>query len=491
MSNIIIVICFLILIIVSLCGNCLVCRMLIRQRKLCNNSTNILIGILAVSDLMMTAFNVPFTVADIILNDWIFGNFFCILVSFVQANSVYVSSFTMAVIAIDRCNAIYKFKPKNHSNDAHHQTSNANTEHRIDSEDNNNGIDFKNKISSSNDNHYKNHNSNNNHNDRNDGDFRKNFNHSDDNVDVDVDDDDDDEDDGDGGEGCENDDNSSSNNNNNNINNKSSYTILDRSEISNKIANDRKNIRNKKIQNARKNLDEQQQSINSNRRRIKLKNCSILERLNQIFRLCFGCCLAERKEPSRIRLRLQLRTRMILIISGIWIIAALHSLPHTIFNRVTVIETNKISNHNNLIVDRDAIEKMRMKMEVRGKRVGKNMMVRMKKISLQQNPTIIILHIIFTIITTIIIIIIIIIITTINLTTITTSIIIIIIIVMSISSTNPIRTKQNGSDWMMDRYRIIPSMISQQNSKRNRRFKDIVVVYQCCLIGSDRIMVFG
>ncbi|UXI20737.1 thioredoxin-like protein 4A-like [Sarcoptes scabiei] len=248
MSNIIIVICFLILIIVSLCGNCLVCRMLIRQRKLCNNSTNILIGILAVSDLMMTAFNVPFTVADIILNDWIFGNFFCILVSFVQANSVYVSSFTMAVIAIDRCNAIYKFKPKNHSNDAHHQISNANTEHRIDSEDNNNGIDFKNKINATN---------------------------------------------------------------------------------------------------------EQQQSINSNRRRIKLKNCSILERLNQIFRLCFGCCLAERKEPSRIRLRLQLRTRMILIISGIWIIAALHSLPHTIFNRVTVIETNKISNHNNLIVDRD------------------------------------------------------------------------------------------------------------------------------------------
>lgn len=49
---------------------------------------------------------------DIILKDWIFGEFFCTLVSFVQANSVYVSSFTMAVIAINRWNAIYKFQPK-------------------------------------------------------------------------------------------------------------------------------------------------------------------------------------------------------------------------------------------------------------------------------------------------------------------------------------------------------------------------------------------
>jgi len=103
---------FSLIVIVSLCGNLLVCRTLMAQRRLRANSTNVLIGVLAISDLMMTIFNIPFTVMDIILKDWIFGSFFCILVSFVQANSVYVSSFTIGVIALNRQRLIYKFKPQ-------------------------------------------------------------------------------------------------------------------------------------------------------------------------------------------------------------------------------------------------------------------------------------------------------------------------------------------------------------------------------------------
>ncbi|KAJ6221992.1 hypothetical protein RDWZM_000537 [Blomia tropicalis] len=110
-QNIIILSLFTLIVIVSLCGNLLVCRTLIAQRRLRANSTNVLIGVLAISDLMMTIFNIPFTVGDIILKDWIFGPFFCTLVSFVQANSVYVSSFTMAVIAINRWRVVYQFNP--------------------------------------------------------------------------------------------------------------------------------------------------------------------------------------------------------------------------------------------------------------------------------------------------------------------------------------------------------------------------------------------
>ena len=116
LQNGFILVCYMLIIIVSLCGNLLVCRTLATQdRSLCSNSTNTLIGVLAVSDLMMTIFNIPFTVVDIIYKDWVFGSFFCTVMSFVQANSVYVSSFTMAVIAVNRWKQIYHFKAKTNS----------------------------------------------------------------------------------------------------------------------------------------------------------------------------------------------------------------------------------------------------------------------------------------------------------------------------------------------------------------------------------------
>jgi hypothetical protein len=109
--NVLITISYSLIVIVSLCGNTLVCKTIAFQPKM-RNSTNILIGVLAISDLIMTIFNIPFTVVDIILTDWIFGQFFCTLVSFVQANCVYVSSFTMAVIAINRWIAVYRTRPQ-------------------------------------------------------------------------------------------------------------------------------------------------------------------------------------------------------------------------------------------------------------------------------------------------------------------------------------------------------------------------------------------
>ena len=114
LQNILITISYSVIVIVSLVGNTLVFKTIAFQPKM-RNSTNILIAVLAVSDLLMTVFNIPFTVVDIIIRDWIFGQFFCTLVSFVQANCVYVSSFTMAVIAINRWKAVYRTRPQ-HSN---------------------------------------------------------------------------------------------------------------------------------------------------------------------------------------------------------------------------------------------------------------------------------------------------------------------------------------------------------------------------------------
>lgn len=105
--NVLITISYTLIVLISLIGNSLVFKTIAFQPKM-RTSTNILIAVLAVSDLLTTLFNIPFTVVDIILTDWIFGQFFCIFVSFIQANCVYVSSFTMAVIAINRWRAVYQ-----------------------------------------------------------------------------------------------------------------------------------------------------------------------------------------------------------------------------------------------------------------------------------------------------------------------------------------------------------------------------------------------
>jgi len=102
-------------VIVSLLGNILVCKTIWTKNR--HNSTNLLIANLAFSDILMTIFNIPFTVVDILLSDWIFGQFFCVVVPFIQACCVYVSSFTMLIIAVNRYRSIYQTpcRPRNRS----------------------------------------------------------------------------------------------------------------------------------------------------------------------------------------------------------------------------------------------------------------------------------------------------------------------------------------------------------------------------------------
>lgn len=96
---------YALIVIISLIGNLMVVYAIFSKRRM-RTTVNIFIGNLAISDLMMTIFNIPFSSARLLMDNWIFGDFMCHLAPFLQVVAVYVSTITMAYIAIDRYQAI-------------------------------------------------------------------------------------------------------------------------------------------------------------------------------------------------------------------------------------------------------------------------------------------------------------------------------------------------------------------------------------------------
>lgn len=92
------------IVVLSFFGNLLVCRVCLRNMT----KTNALILSLAGSDLIMSCLNIPFTYFRIfsVNYSWPFGSAMCFIVNFVQHMVVYVSSYTMAIIAIQRYRSI-------------------------------------------------------------------------------------------------------------------------------------------------------------------------------------------------------------------------------------------------------------------------------------------------------------------------------------------------------------------------------------------------
>lgn len=105
--NVIIIIFYSLIVVVSLCGNLLVCKIAFTKKKM-RTTTNILIASLACSDIVMTGFNIPFNIARLLLPNWPFGGFLCFFVPFIQISCVYVSTFTMTVISLHRWRTITK-----------------------------------------------------------------------------------------------------------------------------------------------------------------------------------------------------------------------------------------------------------------------------------------------------------------------------------------------------------------------------------------------
>ena len=83
-KNTLIIIFYSLIIIVSLFGNILVLKVVLSRFALRKRTTNILIMNLSVSDLLMTIFAIPVTVARLILDDWPLGSTLCFLAPFIQ-----------------------------------------------------------------------------------------------------------------------------------------------------------------------------------------------------------------------------------------------------------------------------------------------------------------------------------------------------------------------------------------------------------------------
>lgn len=109
----IIITAYSVTILLSVGGNGTVCYIVFRARRM-RTVMNFFIVSLALSDIFMAVFCIPFTfVANLILNEWPFGATMCPVVTFLQSVTVFLSSLTLVAISIDRYVAIiYPFRAK-------------------------------------------------------------------------------------------------------------------------------------------------------------------------------------------------------------------------------------------------------------------------------------------------------------------------------------------------------------------------------------------
>jgi len=82
-------------------GNLLVSLVVIRNPVM-HTVTNFFILNLAMSDIVMCLFAVPFTPLQSFTGRWLFGDVLCTLFPFSQGISVYISTLTLTIIAVDR-----------------------------------------------------------------------------------------------------------------------------------------------------------------------------------------------------------------------------------------------------------------------------------------------------------------------------------------------------------------------------------------------------
>ncbi|XP_013402807.1 RYamide receptor [Lingula anatina] len=97
---------YAVIIVLAIGGNILVCYVVIAYQRM-RTVTNYFIVNLAIGDILMAVFCIPMTfVANILLQYWPFGPFLCPVVLYIQIVSVFLSSFTLVAISLDRFRAI-------------------------------------------------------------------------------------------------------------------------------------------------------------------------------------------------------------------------------------------------------------------------------------------------------------------------------------------------------------------------------------------------
>ncbi|XP_030630724.1 pyroglutamylated RF-amide peptide receptor [Chanos chanos] len=106
------VIMYTIIFVLALVGNSLVVYIVVRKRAM-QTATNIFICSLAVSDLLITFFCIPFTLLQNISSEWLGGVLVCKTVPFVQTTAIVTGILTMTCIAVERYQGIvYPLKMK-------------------------------------------------------------------------------------------------------------------------------------------------------------------------------------------------------------------------------------------------------------------------------------------------------------------------------------------------------------------------------------------
>ncbi|XP_066299449.1 G-protein coupled receptor 54-like isoform X1 [Branchiostoma lanceolatum] len=91
--------------VIGLVGNSLVIYVILRDKAM-HTGTNFFILSLAVADLAFLAFSVPFTASTYFLPSWVFGEFMCKFVMYMNQVTVTVTCITLAAMSVDRCLAI-------------------------------------------------------------------------------------------------------------------------------------------------------------------------------------------------------------------------------------------------------------------------------------------------------------------------------------------------------------------------------------------------
>ncbi|KAM8887992.1 pyroglutamylated RF-amide peptide receptor [Synchiropus picturatus] len=99
------VVIYVVIFVLALAGNSLVVYIVVKKRAT-QTPTDVFVCSLAVSDLLITFFCVPFTLLQNISSEWVGGVFFCKMVPFIQTTGIVTGILTMTCIAIERYQGI-------------------------------------------------------------------------------------------------------------------------------------------------------------------------------------------------------------------------------------------------------------------------------------------------------------------------------------------------------------------------------------------------
>ncbi|XP_045215010.1 RYamide receptor-like [Mercenaria mercenaria] len=112
-QQVIIITMYSIIILLSVFGNSIVCYIVFSSKRM-RTVMNFFIVSLALSDILMAVICIPLTfVANLVINSWPFGDALCPVVTFLQVVTVFMSSFTLVAISLDRYSAIvHPLRPK-------------------------------------------------------------------------------------------------------------------------------------------------------------------------------------------------------------------------------------------------------------------------------------------------------------------------------------------------------------------------------------------